>query len=275
MQPTPILMNGIQGVLTDTLLWTLVLVTPFVVFALLIHWIERFVFVRLAERFGWKVVLWTGWLGTPIHELSHALACYFFQHKIDEMALFEPDMKTGRLGFVRHSYRRGNWYQELGNFFIGVAPLVGGSLALGLLLWLFYPDAAVTTVKESLEQELNPFESALAILKSMVSGTNLLTLRFWTFLYLVLCVGGHMAPSRSDYEGASRSVWMVLSLIVVGSLILALAQLDIAAGIARFSRILTPLFALFLLTLVLCGLAAVVVYLLTSFFPRRFRVGLD
>ena len=124
-----------------------ILVTPFVVFTLIIHRLERFTQHRLAQRFGWKSILWTGWLGTPIHEMSHVAMCIVFRHRIDDVALFEPDVQSGRLGFVRHSFTRANWFERLGNVFIGLAPLAGGALALAALLMMFYPQAVEDSIK--------------------------------------------------------------------------------------------------------------------------------
>ena len=82
---------------TNALQLLLMLAIPLLVFAWIIHQIERLTQRRLAERFGWRSIMWTGWLGTPIHELSHAIMCLAFRHRIDEMALFEPDEDAGRL----------------------------------------------------------------------------------------------------------------------------------------------------------------------------------
>lgn len=261
----------------DALLLVGTLLAPFVAFAVVIHWLEHLMFVRLATRFGWKVVLWTGWLGTPIHELSHALMCKLFNHRIDEIALFEPDLQSGRLGFVKHSFRRGNWFQELGNFFIGVAPLIGGSLALAVLLWLFYPNAAAAAIAATTSEE--PFnvvtqitDTTIAILAEIATLQNLVSLRFWAFVYLVLCVGGHMAPSRSDYRGSTKGVLMVLGCLLAVSFAMALLQYDLTAVAGQMSSLLSPLFALFVLTIVLCALATGLVFLLTSFIPHdRYR----
>jgi len=272
-----ILLASIGSILTHTLLLLLALIAPFVIFALIIHWFEKVIFVRLAERFGWKVVLWTGWLGTPIHELSHALMCKVFNHRIDEMALFEPDLQTGRLGYVKHSFRRGNWFEELGNFFIGIAPLAGGSLALAALLWVFFPDAvsaAVTAPGEGTTEGAlaNVAETTFAILAEILTLQNIASLRFWVFIYLVLCVGGHMAPSRSDYQGAIRAGLMVGAVLLIIALTLALLQFDLGSSIEQFANLLAPLFALFLLTIALCGLATGLVVLLTIPIPKTHRV---
>jgi hypothetical protein len=254
-----------------------ILLAPFVIFALAIHLLERLIQLRLAERFGWRSVLWTGWLGTPIHELSHAFMCRVFQHRIDEIALFEPDRQSGRLGFVRHSFQTGNWFQELGNFFIGIAPLIGGSAVLVALLWLFYPDAvhgAYAVAKSSEAEPLQQLgEIMTVVVKEIFTGANLATGRFWLFVYFVLCVGGHMAPSPSDYEGASRGVYFLgggLLIVVFG---LAAMGTDTNSMIDGMIGLLGPLFAVLALTIVLCGIATAIVWLVTSVFPKRFEVG--
>ena len=119
---------ALGSVITDSLAVLGILIAPLAVFAMVIHWLERVIQSRLSQRFGWKSVLWTGWLGTPIHELSHAAMCILFRHKIVEIALFEPDKEAGRLGYVRHSSHRNDFYAQLGNVFIGLAPLMGGSI---------------------------------------------------------------------------------------------------------------------------------------------------
>ncbi|MEM7452922.1 MAG: hypothetical protein AAF456_01080 [Planctomycetota bacterium] len=266
----------------NALVLLVVLAAPFLVFTIIVHLLERTIQRRLAERFGWRSVLWTGWLGTPVHELSHALMCVLFRHKIDELALFEPDRRTGRLGYVKHSFRRGNWFQELGNVFIGMAPLAGGSIALALLLWMFYPDAAGAAIESGKGEEsatglAAAFDlmtgSALAVCSEILNWQNLFTLRFWVFMYLVLCVGGHMAPSASDYAGASRGVFLLLVIVVIVVLILALVQTDVSLMIANLISAMSPLFALFVLTILLCCIATAIVFLLTSFLPQRYRVA--
>ena len=138
--------DGFASIVTDALAMIATLLAPFVAFALVIHWFERITQQRLAERFGWRSVMWTGWLGTPIHELSHAAMCVLFRHRVDDIALFEPDRESGRLGYVKHSFRRGNWFEEIGNLFIGIAPLIGGSIALAALLMLILRVGMIPTL---------------------------------------------------------------------------------------------------------------------------------
>ena len=259
----------------ETIKLLAILLAPFAVFAFVIHFLEQLIQRRLAERFGWNSVLWTGWLGTPIHELSHALMCRVFHHRIDEIALFEPDRQSGRLGFVRHSFKTGNWYQELGNFFIGIAPLMGGSVVLVVLLWLFFPDSISAAFAASKEAEIRgPIDQLTAIIaaiaENIFAAKNWASGRFWLFVYFVLCVGGHMAPSPSDYEGASRGVIFVgggLIVLAVGLAAVGIGSQDMIEGMIG---LLGPLFAILAITVVLCAIASVFVWVITAAFPQRF-----
>ena len=294
----------------------LIVVTPFVLFTLIIHRLEKFTQHRLAERFGWKSILWTGWLGTPIHELSHVAMCLVFRHRIDDVALFEPDLKSGRLGYVRHSFTKANWFERVGNVFIGLAPLAGGALALAALLLMFYPGAvevalaeqkvemvehaavmphvygqpdygsvgvgpempaAAKTAHTSMADSVTNFFDATAkatssLFRQIFNVPNMQTKRFWCFLYLTLCVGSHMAPSRSDYAGATHGALLLGG--IVGGIVLLVSVLgidSISASVAVMNFI-SPVLAVMMLAIVLCVVAAVIVYLLTMLFPVRYEM---
>ncbi len=277
-------LRGFLEIIGQTFWLLLVLIAPFVIFALLIHFLERLIQTRLASRFGWKSVLWTGWLGTPIHELSHWVLCKLFRHKVLEMALFEPDVRSGRLGFVRHSWNTGNWFEEVGNFFIGLAPLIGGSLALAGLLWFFYPDAVVNMISssgigsdvDSLERPSFVsmiFASVWSLLSDLISPAHLVSWRFWLFTYLVLCVASHMAPSRSDYDGASRGVSMVILVVVICLSLISLLGFETDRVVQAMLRFMSPVFGLQVIAIVICAFATTIVWLLTIVFQERFEVN--
>ncbi len=270
------LVGAVGPILIETFKLLFILLAPFVAFAMVIHWLERITEGRLAERFGWKSVLWTGWLGTPIHELSHAFMCWVFRHKIKEIALFEPDQKSGRLGYVVHTFDTRNRFQRFGNFFIGIAPLIGGSIALALLLWMFYPEAARSALElTGADAEGDAIEKSIGIATtifgSVIHFQNFFTARFWVFIYLVLCVGTHMAPSPSDYEGAWNGVFIVGTVLIAGVFLLALAGVDADRMVNTMVGTMGPLFAILGLAVVLCSIAAVIVYAITGFLPQKYQ----
>ncbi len=257
----------LTSTLGESLSLLALVVGPLILFTWLIHILEGLTQRRLASRFGWHSVMWTGWLGTPVHELSHALMCVVFRHQIIDMALFKPDRVNRRLGYVVHSYERGNWYQEIGNFFIGIAPLLGGTAALLLLLLLFYPD----TGQQSLFQT-NPdlpfwnrvAEALSGLFAGLFQAHNLLTIRLWLFLYLVVCVGSHMGPSGDDYRGALIGGLLVVGLLVLASMLVSLMGPDSADLTQTYGDWLVPVVTVLLGVLLLCGLATALVYLITD-----------
>ncbi len=244
---------------------------PLVFFTWVIHIFERLMQQRLVSRFGWNAVMFTGWLGTPIHELSHAFMCALFQHNIVDMELFKPDKRNGRLGYVTHTYTRGNRYQEFGTFFIGIAPLLGGTTVLLILLMIFFPDVAKSALF-SASQDLPLWQQVGQSLQALLGGLfrpeNLVGFRLWLFLYLVICVGSHMAPSMSDYEGAMKGGLLLLILLVVSSLMIAWFGPD-RAGIFSFAKpVLVPLISAMIAVLALVAVATAFVFLITEILDR-------
>lgn len=256
--------------------WVLVLLPP-LGFALWIHALEHFIQARMARAFGWRSVLVTGWLGTPVHELSHAATCLLFRHRIDEIQLFDPDVKEGRLGYVRHSWRKGNWFEEIGNVFIGTAPLVGGAAVLTGLMALFYPQLVGDVFRSVREVEgsgvvlLRELPAiVLETLGRLFQPANLATPRFWLFAWLVTCIGSHMAPSRSDYAGAGRGLWLAaLVLIAISLLAFGVFRLESRQVLQQLAALMAPVFVVGVLAAALVSASAVLVWLLTAAWLSR------
>jgi hypothetical protein len=245
-----------------------------VAFAAVIHLLEQILTRRLVRRFGWSSLLWTGWLGTPIHELSHVIACIAFGHRIDQVALFRPDPAQGQLGFVRHSYRPGNGFQEIGNLFIAISPLVGGALAMMLAIKLCFPeirllpevDPAISAASvESSDRSLGgPWTYVGALLRQIVAVENVSRPSFWIFLYVATCIAGHMAPSRSDYRSAIRATFWLLLVIVAGVVTAAVTPASALAAqyIMAVAGGLTLTIAL--LSIALSLVAVAIVFVITA-----------
>jgi hypothetical protein len=260
------------GSVTETAVQLACLMLPLFGLALALHVLEWLVQSTLARRFGWNSVLATGWLGASVHELSHAALCPLFGHRIDELALFKPDKKSGRLGYVKHSYNPRNPWHVVGNFFIGVAPLLGGALVLYGLLWLFFPEAArhtasadglgVSLASGHLGEAANAVLSlARDVIAHLFMQDNLLSWRLWLFLYLALCVGSHLAPSRSDYDGAKWGALLLVGLLWAFNLIFLACGGSAGWLVSNLAPFGGPLLALLSLCVVLCSAVTLVVWL--------------
>lgn len=219
---------------------------------------------------GWKGILWTAWIGTPIHELSHAFFAKVFRHKIDHIDLFHPNEVTGNLGSVNHSYNPNSLYQKIGNFFIGAAPLIAGPCVIILLIYLLLPNA--NDILHPFGAKITNFAEAIATFKNifgyLFSPNNINTGKFWLFIYLAFAIVIHMAPSKQDQKNLWRGFfWIVLVLILVNACALIL-RIDLTAYVLKINKYLTFLTAFFVFSIILSFMHLVVAWILLRPFYR-------
>lgn len=239
------------------------------VFGLLIALMRR-LFCRISGRSGPKILLATGIIGTPIHELSHALMCVIFGHRITEIKLYQPNSNDGMLGYVSHSYRRKNVYHQIGNFFIGTAPVTVGSGVLVLLMLLLIPDAfgsfidSVGSIDGIGDVFIGIFDCIGAIFE------NIGAWQTWVFLFLAIMIASHMEMSVADIKGGlgglgiMAAIWLVVSSVIF--LISDTAFEGITNATASFALILSAFLSLALVFLAIMSLIALIVKLIANLF---------
>lgn len=202
-----------------------------VVFGLLIA-LCRKAFCKITGDNGTKILLITGVVGTPIHELSHALMCIIFGHKIVDMKLYQPNSDDGSLGYVRHSYNKRNLYHQIGNFFIGIAPIVCGSAVILLLMCLLVPSLyyEVTTELQfvgllsmnlfDLSTYAGYFDLFWEIIYEIFDFTNISNISWWLFIVLSLMISSHMELSTADIKGGFKGFLYLSGVLVITDIIL-------------------------------------------------------
>lgn len=237
-----------------------------VLFGLLIAFSRR-TFCRLLGRAGPIVLLITGIVGTPVHELSHAAMCLLFGHHIDEIKLF-TFRGDGTLGYVRHSYNPRNLYHRIGGFFIGVAPILGGSAVLLLLMRLMVPQAffaAADMLSAPLSGApvLDYLSRFFGVLGAVFAWQNFANPLWWLFLLPALMIAGHMEISASDLRsGISGFSFIAISLLVIDALLFLLSPslltglTDLCLGISAFAVGFLAISGVF--SLLLIALAALI-----------------
>ena len=122
----------------EILLYTLGLL---VICGLVAELLRRLFSYLIGNSLGYKAIIATAWIGTPVHEIGHALMCIIFGHKIVDMKLYQFDRESGTLGYVQHTHNPRNLYQKLGNLFIGMGPIFSGIGVITLVLFLCFPSA--------------------------------------------------------------------------------------------------------------------------------------
>lgn len=201
----------------DVLLNTLIQIGIFVgaVFGVgfIISLINRF-FYHLAGT-SKAVVYGTGFIGTPIHELSHAFFCVVFFHHIEEIKLFQISDEDGTLGYVSHSYNRRNIYQIIGNFFIGTAPILVGTTLLMLMLFLITPSTfgSITSALSPSMTYADIFPTLGKVIKAFFSGVS--DWKWWLYLLFVILVAIHMNLSTADLKGTLISLPFIIIILFI------------------------------------------------------------
>jgi len=185
--------------------------------------LSRRAFVSLAGN-GIFVYI-TSLLGTPVHELGHAIPCPLFGHKITEMKLLLPPRHpSGTLGYVEHSYNKRNPWARLGNLFIGVGPIFSCLGVILLCLCLCFPNAweaylADTSALSASTALPTLLTAALSLLTSLPAAFE--TAEWWipaVGLVVILFVSQHATLSVADVKGALSALPIYLLLLFLVTL---------------------------------------------------------
>jgi len=236
----------------------------FFVLGFLLSKIQAAILKNYSRSIGWRGLLWTAWLGTPVHEYSHALFAVLFRHRINEIVLFSPDPNTGELGHVDHSYNQRSFYQSVGNFFIGLAPLIIGPLILIILLYILVPQGREVFAQLSSFQEspLVFWEGIKKFLILLFSPANLRSYQFWIFLYVSFCIASHLAPSQSDRRGAWQGWLVIIFWLIFINILAQLANLNMTGYIVSSAHFLTGLVTIYIYTLIISLIHWLISYLI-------------
>lgn len=205
-------------ILKLTLFMMISFIGLFIVFGFIYEKIENKSVEYIQRTLGYNGILLTG-IGTVVHELSHYVMCLVFDHKITRAKLFRPieGKKDGVLGYVEHSYNKNSLYQRIGNFFIGIAPMIIGTLviciAFRVLLPNIYSNLNISSINSAelfkiLGENLN------IVLKAIFELENLKDINFWIFIYLLTSISMHMSLSKADMRNSKSGLVAIFVLIM-------------------------------------------------------------
>jgi len=190
-------------------------------------WLLRRQFYRLVG--ARKAVYYvTGFVGTPVHELGHAFFCIVFCHKIHKISLYRINPDDGVLGYVKHSYNRRNPYAQIGNFFIGVGPIIFGSAALLLCMFILAPQllrdiyAAMNFLHGTNITIGNVFRAFWRVIVAFFAGAQLGNPLWWLFIFIASSIALNMSLSLADIKGSLWGFIFVMALFAIVNLVLAI-----------------------------------------------------
>ncbi len=247
------MLNFLVQVIQITFIQIVSILGIFFLLGFILAEIQRVTLKNYSRSVGWRGILWTAWLGTPVHEYGHAFFALLFKHRITDIALFSPNPQTGELGHVNHTYRSRNLYQNIGNFFIGLAPLIFGPLLLALLLVILVPQGQEIFNQLSFQQISIPLLiSGLGkSLSLLFSSANLHHFGFWIFLYISFAIASHLAPSREDLRGAGRGGLTIIIILLLLNTLALLVHGDLTIYFLNFTHFLIKLIPIYIYVLLI------------------------
>jgi hypothetical protein len=221
------LINYIIKVGITTFNQLFILLGPVLILALIMYYVSKFVQFKISDVLGPRVYIY-GFkiLGTPVHEIGHALFAILFGHRIIEIELFKPDPVSGSIGYVYHSWDKDNIYQSIGNFFIGIGPVVLGSIVIFLSTHFLLGPAVLEPIN-AIEVNSDTFSSlgnfwaflqqtypiTRTLLSSLFTLENLANWKFYIFLYIAISIGTSITLSPSDIHGAALGFGALIAII--------------------------------------------------------------
>ena len=236
----------------------------------------------MGRGLGRGIILGTSIIGTPIHELGHALMCLIFAHKIDKIVLWQPQSKDGALGYVTHRYNRKNIYHQLGNIFIGLGPVFSGLAVMILCMLIAFPETVsayadnASSLVSGGDGYLSLLTEGFAIIPAMLEEWSDGGIPVWGRVIAVifmLCVSLHISLSPADIKGALGGIPVYLLLTLIATVIVSLIGSDametVSGALAGFSAATFALFMLVFVFAVLQILLGILIFLIRKLIGLR------
>lgn len=222
----------------------------------------------------------TAWIGTPVHELGHALFSLIFGHRIHDISLYSPG-DDGCLGYVQYSYNHKNPWCLLGTFFSSIGPILLGSLVIYFMVKLMLPNGQeILHLMSYIHADFSSFDGFLNLVGSIVVlvpptlkelwlALNIGGWKVWLFLYLSVCISAHMALSPADFKCSIPGVVLIIVvalLINFVCLILGIDPSQPTMAIGQFIGITAGLFTLSTILSAIYCIASLAIGLVFSIF---------
>jgi hypothetical protein len=196
----------------------------FFIFGFLLSLLSTLTRMKYSQTFGEKFnIYWTGLIGTPIHEIGHAIFCIIFGLPITKIQLFNPDSHDLTRGYISFAYQKNSLFKKVGIFFASAGPIILGTYLLYLAIYFLVPNGKIIidSIKSWGNYLSNPtsllsqfdalFHSSFKTSGMFFTIDNMTSVKFWIFIYLSLCISSHMQLSAADMKG----IWWGVAFVIV------------------------------------------------------------
>lgn len=260
-------METVLQYLIDVLLATLthltILLAPIMFLGLIMHLISQQIEKLTVGIIGMPGYLYLfGWIGTAVHELGHLIFALLFGHQISNVKLFSFNANNPQQGYVKHSFNKKNIYQNLGNFFIGIGPILLGGSALFIIGYLIFDlkfnDIIINNIKlsdlsitESIFQVFSSiYDGLMSTIKAIANQENAAWWKYLLFFYLLFSIGSAISLSQSDIKGSFSGLLLFIALILLLNLSTLWAGNFVTVLFTKISGLFSGFYLMLLLSIV-------------------------
>lgn len=197
-------------------------------FGLIMEKLEGLIMTKIFVSQGYVGVAATSLIGTPVHEFSHWLMCKLFRFKVVDVELLrlKEFRYDGVLGYVSFEPAgESSLFQTIGTFFIGVAPLLLGSLFIMLIVRILIPEgfkSAGCGLKSTAKTPQHSYffrclwNSFLGFWKGLFSRKGVLKIVSNVVgLYMVMSISMHMTLSMQDIKTGMKGFVALLGVYFI------------------------------------------------------------
>ena len=237
----------------------------------LVAWLARKTFMYFVGNSATAVFYASSVVGTPVHELGHALMCIPFAHRITDIKLLmPPSRRTRTLGYVEHSHNPKNPWAVFGDLFISFGPIFSGLGVMVLVLSLCFPvqwNAYLDTSRALVESGAGIREAlsgSFGLLFSLFDRFKEDAVRSAVGIILILSVAQHITLSFADLKGCFTALLMYTGVVAVfaGVTMLFGWQGNIVNALMQVNLPLLSLFCVAIAFSLVWVIIALLVYLL-------------
>lgn len=173
----------------------------------------------------------------------------------------------GTLGYVKHTYNKRNIYHQVGNFFIGVAPILVGSGVLLLLMFLLVPgtyDDVMSELNFAALLSTDFFEASTYtgyfslfgdIVADIFDFVNVGNVLWWIFIILAIMIASHMELSLADIKSSAIGFgFIAVGLLIADIVMYFVSQVVLEATTAAMTSFSVALSAFLAVSAIFSGI---------------------
>lgn len=208
---------------------------PFILALIIVLVLSRLCSRWLLELLGERWYVFILWPGVVVHELSHLLAALLTFTKVTGISLIPKISGNSReLGSVTHESVKDPFRLIL----ISAFPFIGSAVVIWLLTILLLPKASLSApiipVVNEWWQIIDYFQLWFKFVGNLWQAFDISMWQSWLWLYLLICLAAHLAPSGHDLNYTTTGLAVLTLLIILVVVIISIVYKPVGFELVNY-----------------------------------------